>query len=227
MSAAAACKAAVPKLAERSPLAQLLHALNQPLTGLQCSMEVALAASRTAEQYVRGLQDNLELTARMRSLVEAIRAVTDLAEENNPAEAVDLNAVLRATLEDLAPVAELKSVRITFDCPSGHVHAMAGSRILRDAVFRLIDSGLSFAAENSGLLTAWGAASGSAQPKGWMQVQWESAPQLDGFIPAELGLLVAQAGFEKLGWHWARERSENREVVIIRIPGILETPRQA
>jgi hypothetical protein len=35
----------------RSPLARLLHALNQPLTGLQCSMEVALP--------VRGLSSNM------------------------------------------------------------------------------------------------------------------------------------------------------------------------
>jgi hypothetical protein len=31
----------------RSPLVQLLLALNQPLTGLQCSMEVALASGRS------------------------------------------------------------------------------------------------------------------------------------------------------------------------------------
>ena len=35
------------KTGKRSPLGQLLHALNQPLTGLQCSMEVALAVPRT------------------------------------------------------------------------------------------------------------------------------------------------------------------------------------
>jgi hypothetical protein len=41
---------------------QLLHGLNQPLTGLQCSMEVALAAPRTVEYYTQRLREGLELT---------------------------------------------------------------------------------------------------------------------------------------------------------------------
>ena len=66
------------KMDARGPLAQLLHALNQPLTGLQCSMEVALASPRTVEQYAQGLREGLELTERMRALVEAIREVADV-----------------------------------------------------------------------------------------------------------------------------------------------------
>ena len=95
----------------RRPLAQLLHALNEPLTGLQCAMEVALASSRTLEQYVLGLREGLELTARMRALVEAIREVTDGEEEKNEnkneePETTGLKTVLREVLEGLQPVAE-------------------------------------------------------------------------------------------------------------------------
>src|ERR1700676_3753274 len=61
----------------RSPLAHLLHALNQPLTGLQCSMELALSGPRRPEECVRTLREGLELTERMRILVEAIRELTD------------------------------------------------------------------------------------------------------------------------------------------------------
>jgi len=68
------------KTANRSPLAQLLHALNQPLTGLQCSMEVALGRPRTNEEYVQGLRQGLELTGRMRALVQAIREVAEVEE---------------------------------------------------------------------------------------------------------------------------------------------------
>jgi hypothetical protein len=38
---------------ERRPLAHLLHALNQPLTGLQCSLELAAADLRRPEEYDR------------------------------------------------------------------------------------------------------------------------------------------------------------------------------
>src|SRR5277367_1520624 len=69
--------AAHPEAKHRGALAYLLHALNQPLTGLQCSLELAVAGPRRPEQYVRTLQESLELTLRMRLLVEAIRELTD------------------------------------------------------------------------------------------------------------------------------------------------------
>src|SRR5271155_2287298 len=86
---------ALEKTARRSPLGQLLHALNQPLTGLQCSMEVALAAPRTPEQYARGLREGLELTERMRTLVEAIwNAAVGEEERSDGLETTDLIALL-------------------------------------------------------------------------------------------------------------------------------------
>ena len=65
----------------RSLLAHLIHALNQPLTGLQCSMEVALASPRQTEQYLNTLREGLTLTSRMRILVESIREVADQESE--------------------------------------------------------------------------------------------------------------------------------------------------
>jgi len=61
----------------------LLHALNQPLTGLQCSLELALVSPRPAEQYVRTLREGLELTGRMRVLVQAVRELADLDQEES------------------------------------------------------------------------------------------------------------------------------------------------
>ena len=54
------------------PLAHMLHALKQPLTGLHCSLELALVGQRTPEQYVRTLREGLELAGRMSVLVAAI-----------------------------------------------------------------------------------------------------------------------------------------------------------
>jgi len=97
----------------RSPLAHLLHALNQPLTGLQCSLELAVAGPRPIEHYVRALREGLELTGRMRILVEAIREVAD-APPSAPEkfEAVPLDELVRNTAADLLPVAEAKGVRL-------------------------------------------------------------------------------------------------------------------
>ncbi len=71
-------KMAAPEAAEVSLLSQLLHALNQPLTGLQCSLELALSIPRSPQQYADCLGSGLELTGRMRNLVGAIRALVEI-----------------------------------------------------------------------------------------------------------------------------------------------------
>src|ERR1700733_14305167 len=150
---AAATEVARAKVTGRPPLEQLLHALNQPLTGLQCSMEVALAAPRTLEQYVRGLQDGLELPDRMRALGGGIREVTDMEDKKNAVRnheewsIADVNTVLRTALDDLAPVAEVKGVRVEFErngvgtC-EGTSAMVARRGVFETAAFRLFESAL-------------------------------------------------------------------------------------
>jgi signal transduction histidine kinase len=204
------------KTAARSPLAQLLHALNQPLTGLQCSMEVALASPRTPEQYVRGLREGLELTERMRALVEAVREVVDVEEERNQEpETTELTTVLREIVDDLAPVAEVKSVRLTLDCPAASgVAVRAGRRRMAIVVFRFLESVLSLAARGSALLIE----TGGAPAEGWIRVRWHGGRPPSAFSRPELGLLVAQAGWERAGAAWERERTEKLETVTVRLP---------
>ena len=225
---ALARNAAVAKMAGRSPLAQLLHALNQPLTGLQCSMEVALGSPRTPEQYARGLREGLELTERMRALVEAIREVTDMAEEktkeeksekeknkNGDWETIELKAVLTETMDDLAPVAEAKNTRMTFEgAAAGFPGVRTGRRNLATAAFRLVESALSLAARGSVLRMEMGGAAGEC----WIRVRWQPGHPGSAFSRSELGLLVAQAGWERAGAVWERERTERLDVVTIRLP---------
>src|SRR5438552_18301935 len=97
----------------RSPLAHLLHALNQPLTGLQCSLELAVASPPRREEYLRTLREGLELTGRMRILVEAIRELADSpAPDSKTVEAIPFDGLLRDTVDDLLPVAESKCLQL-------------------------------------------------------------------------------------------------------------------
>jgi hypothetical protein len=219
----------------RSPLERLLHALNQPLTGLQCAMEVALASPRTAEQYVQGLREGLELTERMRALVGAIREVLDGAQEqeagekssDQSVEAIDLKALLREVLEDLKPVAEAMGVRVTLDCSGASSLALvAGRRRLGGVAFRCVESILSLADAGSGLQID----AGDEPPEkieikskmNWIRLRWHAGSLGPEFSRAELGLLVAQAGWERAGAKWERERTKNLETVIVRLPGELK-----
>jgi hypothetical protein len=216
----------------RSPLAQLLHALNQPLTGLQCSMEVALAGSRTSAQYVQGLREGLKLTARMRALVEAMREVGDAGEETKEEQkTIELKTLLREVVDELEPVAAGKNVCITLENaglenpelgntrlenPGGSgLTVRAGRRRLATIVFRLLESALSLAARGSALRVETGEAAAAA----WICIRWHAARPRGEFSRPELGLLVAQAGFERAGAEWVRERTENRETVTVRLTG--------
>jgi signal transduction histidine kinase len=215
----------LPKTEVRGPMAQLLHALNQPLTGLQCSMEVALARPCTPEQYVQGLRQGLELTDRMRALVEAIREVSDVEEEKTQEpETAELKTVLREILADLAPVAEVQKVHIMLDdFAASSLAVKAGRRRLATVVFRLLESALSLAAQGSTLRIETGVTSAG----GWIRIRWHAGPPTPEFSRPELGLLVAQAGWELAGAEWERQRTENLETVTVRLPRISASSRNS
>lgn len=211
---------------ERSPLEQLLHGLNQPLTGLQCSMEVALASPRTPEQYVHGLREGLELTERMRALVEAIREVAEVEGETNTnkePETIELAALLREVVDELNPVAEVKGVRITLDGSAEfYAWVRAGRRRLSSLAFRMLESVLSAADRGSAMqIEMSGVAEVAADVTGaWVRIRWHSGKQQGEFSRPGLGLLVAQAGWESVGAKWERERAENLETVMVWLRGV-------
>jgi signal transduction histidine kinase len=225
---------ALESITSRSTLAQLLHALNQPLTGLQCSMEVALAGTRTLEQYRQGLRDGLELTERMRTLVEAIREVADGLEEskdknrneaNEAKETTDLISVLRETVTDLQPLADSKRINIALDCQvpcQVPLTIVAKKPMLTGLMFRLLDSVLSLAPEGSAVKIA----ADSAESGGGLRICWEAEGNVRQPVSSrpELGLLVSQAGFERSGAEWQRLWEGKQETISIRLP---ENSRQA
>jgi signal transduction histidine kinase len=195
-------------------LAQLLHALNQPLTGLQCSMEVTLASPRPSERYVQCLREGLELTERMRGLVEAIREVADVEDESREAEVIEVKNVLRETVEGLWPVAEAKGVDLVLNYAVPDSLAMRTQRgRAKRAMFRMVEAGLSLAEPGSALRVETGGASGD----GWVRIRWQGG-LVAGSSRPELALLVAQAGWERDGAEWERERRENVETVTIHLP---------
>jgi K+-sensing histidine kinase KdpD len=206
----------------RSALAQLLHALNQPLTGLQCSMEVALARPRTVEQYVLGLREGLELTERMRALVEAMREIAEIEEDQTPpSDTTELAGLLRESVDDLGPVAEVKNVRMTLDFAGASLLLLRvrGQRSpLARVIFRLLDSTLSMA--GLGTVLRIDAGSGTSQvgiSQVWIRFRWQAeAPQLT-FSRPELGLLIAQTWLERVGAEWEREAVDDLEMLTVRL----------
>ena len=198
----------------RSPMAFLLHALNQPLTGLQCSLELSLVAPRTPEQYIGAMRDGLELTARMRVLVEAIRELADAEQPGvDESEVVSLHALLEQTTNELQPIAESKNAAIHF-YGDGPLLVRAERERLPVLMFRFLEAALS--------LAAWGSAvritAASGQEQACISVGWldhTDVPDRSPLSGPELGLLIAQAGWKRAGGEWVSERSGNTQTIKI------------
>lgn len=199
----------------RSPLAHLLHALNQPLTGLQCSLELAAAGRRSAEQYQRTLEDGLDLVARMRMLVEALRELAEVQEANtSKRQEFQLDGLLCETVDGLRPVAEAKSIemRVAQSAPLA-VEADGG---LHARFFRLLDAALSLAQRESEMEIC--ASRTNAEIS--LTVSWSPGrlPEHSPFSRPELGLLIAQAEWEHEGARWSQLRRQGKEVCTVHFP---------
>jgi C4-dicarboxylate-specific signal transduction histidine kinase len=217
-----AVRTAVPK--GRSPQAHLLHALNQPLTGLQCSLELALAGPRSREQYIRTLREGLELTSRMRILVEAMRELIDTQEEDvGESTSIRLDTLLRDTADELRPVAETRNVRLQLACET-ELPICGAHRRLGALLFRFLDSVLGLASKGSNLCI-------TATPERGQSVvvvcfEQATLPEYSPFSPAELGLLIAQEGWERLGGEWIHTPEKETQTFMLQLPLAASQPNR-
>jgi len=179
-------------------------------------MEVALAAPRTAEQYAQALREGLELTSRMRDLVEAIREIVDGQKlESQAADEVELGAALGEVVDGLQPVAQAKGVRLLLAQTGDSLTPRVGRQRLATLTFQCLESAVSL-----------------ASPGSEIRIDAESSPARVRFCwhgekcvalsHPELALLVAQAGWEGVGAEWRRERVKNVETVTIALPSALD-----
>ncbi len=212
-------------------LAQLLHALNQPLTGLQCSMEVALACPRTVEQYVQGLREGLELTERMRALVEAIREVADVdavvpiardSVRDSEAKTTEMRTLLNEIVDDLAPVAESKGVHLALASSASDLMVRAKRPHLAALMFRLLESALSLAKWGTVLRIEADRRLNQAPSHLRIRIEWRAKASRLAFSRSELGLLVVQAGLERVGAEWRREHTEDLETLTINLASVAD-----
>jgi hypothetical protein len=196
--------------------AKLLHALNQPLTGLQCALELALSGPQAAEKYVACLRGGLELTERMRNLVGAMRELMEIeGAVAETREKIELRSVLGETLAELQPVIEAKGMRVAVDCAALPVEA--GRRGLTSSMFRLLESAIALAAPGSVFSITSSAEGVWAVRMGWSCS--EPAPAQSEFSPAQLGVMLAQAGLRRAGVDAAREQANDMGLITLRARG--------
>jgi len=102
-------------VADRSSEAQallfsdLFHQLSQPLTALQCALELSLARDRTAEQFRSSVALALENSGRLRACLLRIRALRDADDPGHPG-TVAVEEIFRLLHEEMLPLLEAAAV---------------------------------------------------------------------------------------------------------------------
>ncbi len=131
----------IARCGHRNLLADLFHALSQPLTTLQLCLSGSLQKPQSVPRYRRDLRMAREQAKSVVFLTAAIRELLACETSNGQQHKSDLSACVREVVDDLLPVAESAGLHLTSICRgSSHVNLDGGC--LRRAVFYLVESAL-------------------------------------------------------------------------------------
>ena len=198
-----------PTLADCEPrqlVADLFHALSQPLTTLCCSLELTLQQAATAEVYRECVTRALTDAERVSWLSTGIRELLESGQASEDCELLPLRDAVRAAIDDLLLLAESKGVRIYYS-PEAAGLVWFEARRLRQGLFHVLQSTVS--AGGPGATVRIEVAETEEEVVLALTVSGEahnSNLSDDEQLALRLGLGIARATFEAAGGHFRVER---------------------
>ena len=132
----------------RRALADLFHALNQPLTTLSCCLAVSLQKPLAVKQYQENLRVALRQAESINRLTSALRELVDAGDAGGNRKKAFLDEYLREVVSDLLPVARTARVRLCLIARK-HLRIDFEPNRLRQAIFHLAQFALGSAAADS------------------------------------------------------------------------------
>jgi len=204
----------------RPLLADLFHALNQPLTALRCALELALSKPLTVEESRSVIQMALERAESAARLATAIRALIEAGDPGEEAREVLFANYLREAVADMRPVAEARGIALTVEGWSASQVCFEARR-LRQALFYLLD----FLVGGSGdgatihlrLATIGGFLVLSVHSDGRAAEGWRPGRKKNSetaVIGADLQLALARRMFEAAGGSWKMGKDRGTEIEV-------------
>ncbi len=193
--------------------ADLLHAINQPLTALQCSLELSMSLPRNARAYEVTIRSSLELTQRLRLIVEALREITEWKSTLSPAEVFPASVLVREVMEELLPVAESRRVEVRI-LGNLNFSIMGYRRLISTGLFRLLEASLGLTEEGN-TLKILGIEEQSA---GCLVLSWTPVVAEEETMRSRLHLcsMIAQHGLRQAGAFVAEEKENGCHSCILR-----------
>ncbi len=126
---------------EQGLIGELFHALNQPLTTLQISLELSLQQPRSEAEYQQTLRRALRQAREIARLTSGIRDLVQAGDPGPRRQVLSVEDFLREIAADLQPVAESKQVRLSLRGRLDGTVSMEPQR-LRQALFSLLEFAL-------------------------------------------------------------------------------------
>jgi heavy metal sensor kinase len=130
---------------ERGFIADASHELRTPVAIALTNLEVTLARPRSPKEYEEALATQLDTIRRMRGIVESLLTLAraDAGRLTPQREPVDLAALLRRAVDDIAPVAAARRVDLALDAPAP-VMTTGDPGLLRQLVDNLLTNAIRY-----------------------------------------------------------------------------------
>jgi len=206
-------------------LADLFHALSQPLTTLQLCLSGSLQKPQPARGYRRDLQMALQQAKSVVFLTAAIHELVSCEASNGQQHKSDLGACAREAVDDLLPIARSADLKLSLSGRSScQVEVEAGR--LRQAVFYVIESALNHSRPGSKIsisvaqdrkeagLTVRIPAPPRKKPKVFRKPGATSIPTLH----RRLTLAIARHTFESASGTFQICQTQKQTILLIRLP---------
>ena len=94
------------KLEDRALAREIFHELSQPLTALQCGLELALYRDQSLEQLRSDVERALENADSLRERLVLIRALEDACDPGDDSQTTDFSGLMRELCDDVFPLFE-------------------------------------------------------------------------------------------------------------------------
>jgi len=122
---------------ENAFVSEVLHDLSQPLTALECGLELSLRQDKTVAELRNRMETLLEAAQLLRRRVLELRALQDAADAGNTSAPVAVNVLLENLQDDLSPVTELSKIGLVVKCRPARAYGNAER--LRNGFFHLLE----------------------------------------------------------------------------------------
>lgn len=219
------------KLEQESLLPELLHALNQPLTSLRCSLELTLLQPRDSDEYRNRLRESLRLTEDIVVLSSGIRELLDVEQPGGSPTRVAFDRVLESSVRELLPLAEAQDIRVELTClPS--LAVLGDSQRYLAALLHFLGFLLSFAQKDDELTIRAGVEGNWVALSMLLEKREKNGTKLPsdcaeshGSAKSYLRLLIARRIFEVEGGNVFVERENQRIRLSVKLPFLQEPER--